>query len=73
MKIMTTQTYRVVWRAFLGGSETLASGLTMEEAHAELETLPALPPMGGSYGLEIEEPHPAGDAPTLGGNQAQRS
>lgn len=60
-------TYRVVWRPFLGGSETLAEGLTAQQAQAEIASLPPLPPLGGSYGMEIEEPHPAGNAPSLGG------
>lgn len=66
-------TYRVVWRPFLGGSETLAEGLTAEQAEAELTKLNQIAPLptiggiafGGSYGLEVEEPHPAGDAPAL--------
>jgi hypothetical protein len=64
---MTEATYRVVWRPFLGGAETLATGLTLDQAQAQLLTLPELPvinglALGGSYGLEVEEPHPAGDA-----------
>jgi hypothetical protein len=72
---MAEPTYRVVWRPFLGGSETIATGLTLGQAQAELRELPTLPvinglALGGSYGLEVEEPHPAGDAPSLGGERS---
>lgn len=65
-----SDTYRVVWRAFLGGTETLAEGLTLEEAEEEIRSLPPLMSfngmaISGSYGLEVEEPHPAGNAPSL--------